>query len=105
MTIQVVSLGSSPHCVLDVSDNGPGIHQDNLDRIFEPFFSTHPKGSGLGLYIAKQLCEANLSELTVDSLPGRGTRFRLRIPTVQAQSLAQSLEPLLDANELEGHRS
>ena len=105
VTVQVVSLGSSPHCVLDVSDNGPGIHQDNLDRIFEPFFSTHAKGSGLGLYIAKQLCEANLSELTVDSVPGRGTRFRLRIPTVQAQSLAQSLEPLLDANELEGHRS
>lgn len=105
VTIQVNSLGSSPHCVLDVSDNGPGIHADNLVRIFEPFFSTHAKGSGLGLYIAKQLCEANLSELTVDAVVGRGTRFRLRIPTVQARSLAQSLEPLLAANELAGHGS
>ena len=104
VTIQVNSLGSSPHCVVDVKDNGPGIHSDNLVRIFEPFFSTHAKGSGLGLYIAKQLCEANLSELTVESQAGKGTRFRLRIPTVQAQSIAQSLEPLLNANELEGNR-
>ncbi len=105
VTVQVNSLGSSPHCVLDVRDNGPGIHEDNLVRIFEPFFSTHAKGSGLGLYIAKQLCEANLSELTVDSVAGKGTRFRLRIPTVQVQSVAQALEPLLDRNELEGNRS
>ena len=105
VTILVNSLSTSPHCVIEVRDNGPGIHEDNLVRIFEPFFSTHAKGSGLGLYIAKQLCEANLSELTVDSLPGTGTRFRLRVPTVQAQSLAQSLEPILDASELEGYRS
>jgi two-component system sensor histidine kinase PilS (NtrC family) len=105
VTVQVNSLGSSPHCVLDVRDNGPGIHEDNLAHIFEPFFSTHPKGSGLGLYIAKQLCEANLSELTVESIAGRGTRFRLRIPTVQSQSLAQALEPLLDRSELEEYRS
>jgi len=66
------------YCVLGVEDNGKGIPEDRLGEIFEPFFTTRKEGTGLGLYIARQLCEANQAELTVESRPDQGTRFRIR---------------------------
>ena len=66
-------------CVITVADNGPGISRAQLSKIFEPFYTTRKEGSGLGLYIARQLCEANQAELTVDSSPGVGTRFHIRL--------------------------
>jgi two-component system sensor histidine kinase PilS (NtrC family) len=66
-------------CVITVADNGPGINKAQLARIFEPFYTTRKEGSGLGLYIAKQLCEANQAELTVDSEPGEGAFFHVRL--------------------------
>lgn len=66
-------------CVVTVQDNGPGIAAEQIEHIFEPFYTTHKQGSGLGLYIARQLCEVNQAELTVDSAPGSGTRFHLRL--------------------------
>ena len=67
------------YCVISVEDNGPGIPDEQLTRIFEPFFTTHKQGSGLGLYIARQLCEVNQAELTVDSTSDSGTRFHVRL--------------------------
>lgn len=67
------------YCVLSVEDNGTGIAEDRLGEIFEPFFTTRKEGTGLGLYIARQLCDANQAELTVESRPGEGTRFRIRM--------------------------
>jgi two-component system sensor histidine kinase PilS (NtrC family) len=66
-------------CVITVADNGPGINKTQLGKIFEPFFTTRKEGSGLGLYIAKQLCEANQAEITVDSEPGQGAFFHIRL--------------------------
>lgn len=66
-------------CVLAVEDNGTGIPEDRVGQIFEPFFTTRKDGTGLGLYIARQLCEANQAELTVESTPGKGTKFRIRM--------------------------
>ena len=67
------------YCVITIEDNGPGIPPEQMKRIFEPFFTTHKQGSGLGLYIARQLCEVNQAELTVDSTPGSGTSFHVRL--------------------------
>jgi two-component system sensor histidine kinase PilS (NtrC family) len=61
---------------LEIRDNGDGIPADNLQQIFEPFFTTRADGSGLGLYIARELCEGN--KATLDYLPGgRGACFRI----------------------------
>ncbi len=67
--------------VLDVIDHGPGIDPKDAQSIFQPFFTTHHQGTGLGLYIARQLCEANQARL--DYLPGAtgGACFRLRFAT------------------------
>ena len=52
---------------LDISDNGTGINGQDRDRVFEPFFTTRSQGSGLGLYIARELCEGNQASLTIES--------------------------------------
>ena len=74
----------SGFCIITVADNGPGISQNQLSKIFEPFYTTRKEGSGLGLYIARQLCEANQAELTVDSEPGEGAFFHIRLALARA---------------------
>lgn len=62
---------------LDVIDNGPGVAADVMDKIFEPFFSTDGKGMGLGLYLARELCQNNHGRLDYVPADGEG-RFRIR---------------------------
>ena len=63
--------------VLDIIDDGPGIDSAARAHLFEPFFTTHSKGTGLGLYIARELSDANGATLEfVDN--SRGAHFRLR---------------------------
>jgi two-component system sensor histidine kinase PilS (NtrC family) len=79
VTIQARKKPGTGYCLITVEDNGPGIADDQVQHIFEPFYTTHKQGSGLGLYIARQLCEVNQAELTVDSTLGKGTRFHVRV--------------------------
>ena len=65
--------------IIEVQDNGPGIPEERLDDIFEPFITTRKKGSGLGLYVAKQLSDANRAELRAGNSPRGGASFRLII--------------------------
>jgi signal transduction histidine kinase len=60
-----------------IGDNGPGIPLELHDQIFSPFYTTKSpeKGTGLGLYIVKNLCNANDGEIRFDSVPGKGTKF------------------------------
>ena len=62
---------------LDVIDYGPGISPELADQIFEPFFTTATKGTGLGLYIAKELSEANQAHLDYVPVPAGGSCFRI----------------------------
>ena len=68
------------HVRVDVTDDGPGIPPDQHDQIFEPLFSTRPRGIGLGLPVSRTLVEANGGSLTVQSRPGRGTTFSVHLP-------------------------
>lgn len=67
--------------ILDIIDHGPGISPDVAENIFEPFFTTNEKGSGLGLYIARELCEANQARLSYLPLPSQGSCFRIEFAT------------------------
>jgi two-component system, NtrC family, nitrogen regulation sensor histidine kinase NtrY len=58
-----------------VSDNGPGISKENLDKIFIPFFTTRPDGSGIGLSLSRQIMGAHGGNLRVRSVPGKETVF------------------------------
>jgi two-component system sensor histidine kinase PilS (NtrC family) len=64
---------------LDVVDNGEGIGETDLPRVFEPFFTTRDEGTGLGLYIAREMCEGNQASLTLEPSQ-RGCRFRITFP-------------------------
>jgi two-component system sensor histidine kinase RegB len=63
-------------------DDGPGMPPEVLSRVGEPFFSTKAPGAGLGLgvFIARSLCEEMGGRLTLESTPGRGTTARVEVP-------------------------
>ena len=63
-----------------VRDNGCGIPADKLDRIFNPFFTTKEKGTGLGMAIAQKIVEAHEGTIDVVSEAGRGTEFKVTLP-------------------------
>jgi two-component system sensor histidine kinase PilS (NtrC family) len=62
---------------LEVADRGPGIDSDNADRIFEPFFTSGDGGTGLGLFISRELCQCNGAILLYEPRPGGGSIFRV----------------------------
>jgi len=68
------------NAVIEVLDAGPGIDRKTAHEIFNPFFSTNPGGTGLGLYIAKELSETNGADLEYISRQEPGACFRLTFP-------------------------
>ena len=70
---------------LVVADDGEGMPPEVLERIFDPFFTTKPGGSGLGLATVYRIVEANGGSLRVESEPGRGTRFHIRLPAAEEE--------------------
>ena len=74
------------HCLIEVVDDGLGIPMDERNRIFEKFYRLDPQqtkgvgGSGLGLYICRELVERMNGQLTVASQPGRGSTFTVELP-------------------------
>jgi signal transduction histidine kinase len=69
---------------IGVDDNGTGLDPEVKRRLFEPYFSTKSSGTGLGLAIARQAIEAHQGTIEVDSAPGEGTRFRIRLPSIES---------------------
>ncbi|MBD9469950.1 ATP-binding protein [Pseudoxanthomonas sp. PXM01] len=65
---------------IDVMDRGPGIPEAVAAQLFRPFFTTSEHGTGLGLYIARELCRANQATLEYVPVPGGGSCFRVTLP-------------------------
>ena len=70
---------------LKVSDTGVGIPEENLDKIFEPYFTTREFGSGLGLTLVYKIVKEHQGEIAVSSRPGEGTTFTLSFPVPQGE--------------------
>lgn len=66
--------------IIDVIDRGPGVPAATAERLFQPFFTTSEHGTGLGLYLARELCLANQATLEYVAVPGGGSCFRIRLP-------------------------
>jgi two-component system sensor histidine kinase PilS (NtrC family) len=75
--------------IVEVIDRGPGIPPKVQQRLFEPFFTTHADGNGLGLYLVRQLVRANQGEVEYATVPGGGSCFRILLvaPQVAAKAL------------------
>ncbi len=80
LTASPVHLGNQPALRISVQDNGPGLDAEQRARIFESFYTTKTKGTGLGMAIAKRIVEAHGGQITVGDRPGPGAEIILSIP-------------------------
>ncbi len=93
----VVRLGASGAAIVEISDTGVGIPPELRERIFDPFFTTKPMGvgTGLGLSICQGIVTSLHGDISVESTPGKGTTFRVSLPTDDGVGLVvpKSSEP------------
>ena len=83
-----VSAADNGFGTITVEDSGPGIEPATLNRIFDPFFTTkRDVGTGLGLWISREIAEKHGGKISVTSVPGKGTTFTVRLPMSTAFAL------------------
>ena len=72
-------------CLLSVTDDGPGIPEDKLEMIFEPFYTTKPagQGTGLGLAVVRGIVKDHGGTIAAERVLAGGTRFVVRLPTLE----------------------
>lgn len=80
MRLRVTVAGADDRLAIRVTDNGSGIPPEVLPRVFDPFFSTKPEGTGLGLSVSYAIARAHGGDLVAESVPGAGTTFSLYLP-------------------------
>jgi two-component system, NtrC family, sensor histidine kinase PilS len=79
VSIRVRSQGDQPGAMIEIIDRGPGIPEKLQVNLFQPFFTTRADGTGLGLYICKELLEANQASIEYVNVPTGGSCFRIRM--------------------------
>jgi len=79
-TLTLAAQGTATHVQLHVRDTGSGIPAEQLAAIFEPLYTTKPGGTGLGLYIVREIVTAHGGQVSVESVEGQGTTFTLTLP-------------------------
>lgn len=80
--IKVKTNSNGEFITLEISDTGQGISEENISKIFMPFFSSkeYGKGTGLGLAISKKIINEHKGSINVKSIPGKGTKFIIKLP-------------------------
>ncbi|HEX6739119.1 MAG TPA: ATP-binding protein, partial [Vicinamibacteria bacterium] len=84
--VRVATRAGGRDVEIAVSDRGPGI--EDVERIFEPYYTTKVKGTGLGLAIARQIVEEHRGRISVESEVGVGTTVRIRLPAIEERAPA-----------------
>ncbi len=75
--LRIGRIASSGRPFLEIADRGMGIDPANAERIFEPFFTDKAGGTGLGLFISRELCQTNGAVLAYETRAGGGSMFRI----------------------------
>src|SRR5690606_35455732 len=83
--IELAALVVGDHTCLTVSENGPGVPADVRPRLFEPFFTTRPQGTGLGLAVVRSVAEAHGGRVHVHSTAA-GALFSIAVPRADAEA-------------------
>lgn len=87
-----LSLGGGKYVIIEIEDEGIGIPEKQLSRIFDPFFSTKEKGRGLGLTTSLSIIKRHEGSIHVDSIVGERTTFRIYLPASEAKSEPEEKE-------------
>ena len=82
--VRVSTFQQGQWIVVRIADNGPGIPEEVMGKLFVPFFTTRKSGSGLGLAVTRRIVENHGGEIDVESEIGKGTAFEVRIPIVRS---------------------
>ena len=85
-TIHLTTYEDEKYLYVKIKDNGCGIPKEVLPKIFDPFFSTKKKGSGLGLSVSYNIIKQHHGDIKVDSAPGEGTTFTILLPKKRRES-------------------
>jgi PAS domain S-box-containing protein len=80
--IEVNLYADGARATVEVADNGSGIAPEDRDKIFLPFFTTKPSGTGLGMAIVKKIIDLHGGDIAIDSIPGQGTQVRISLPAI-----------------------
>lgn len=72
--------GDKKYIQIDITDTGPGIPRNNIDKVFQVYFSTKKTGTGLGLPTAKRIIEEHKGTISLHSEEGKGTNFSIKLP-------------------------
>ncbi len=90
---QHIDLNQGRYVMITVSDTGYGIAKENLDRIFDPYFTTKKvgEGSGIGLSIIRGIVKNYEGDITVDSEPGKGTTFHIYLPVIETLAVEDEI--------------
>ena len=86
------------HVIVRFDDSGGGMSAENLSRVFEPYFTTKPSGSGLGLLIVRRIVREHGGELSIESNQGKGLTLTIRLPFIDKRLR------MLEAGEARGQR-
>jgi signal transduction histidine kinase len=78
--ILVAAVTTDAYDTISFSDSGPGVFPAHRAQLFEPLFSTKAKGTGLGLWICRQIVERHCGTIALIDLPGRGVAFEIHLP-------------------------
>jgi two-component system sensor histidine kinase FlrB len=76
--------------VVSVKDNGPGLPEDTIERVFQPFFTRRPGGTGLGLAIVQKIIVSHNGRVTAGNHTDGGAVFTVMLPTTAGDAIAQS---------------
>ena len=74
-----------------ISDSGEGINPENIAKIFDPLFTTKSQGTGLGLAVCQQIVSKHGGAIEVESPPGEGATFKVKLPLSVSENLAQEV--------------
>jgi len=88
--------GRTGHLRVSISDDGAGIASEVLGKLFQPFFTTKSKGTGLGLWLSQRIIQDQGGSIAVDSVAGKGTTFAITLPTIGESSSGRVTLPPRD---------
>ena len=78
--MKAATMQDGNNIVIKISDTGPGIPKENMGKIFEPFFSTKPSGTGLGLVISQRIIESHKGRISLENHPDGGAVSVITLP-------------------------